>query len=49
MIIILNIRLEVVILVVREVDFVILKLEMSIILNVGIVLEKWFLFFLSLA
>jgi len=49
MIIILNIRLEVVILVVREVDFVILKLEMSIILNVGLVLEKWFLFFLSLA
>jgi len=49
MIIILNIRLEVVILVVREVDFVILKLEMSIILNVGLVLEKRFLFFLSLA
>jgi len=49
MIIILNIRLEVVILVVGEVDFVILKLEMSIILNVGLVLEKGFLFFLSLA
>jgi len=49
MIIIFNIRLEVVILVVREVNFVILKLEMRIILNVGLVLEKGFLFFLSLA
>jgi len=48
MIIILNIRLEVVILI-RMVNFVILKLEMSIILNVGFVLEKGFLFFLSLA
>jgi len=48
MIIILNIRLEVVILI-RMVNFVILKLEMSIILNVGLVLEKGFLFFLSLA
>jgi len=49
MIIILNIRLEVVILVFRKVDFVILKLEMSIILNVSLVLEKGFLFLLSLA
>ena len=46
--VILNIRLEVV-LTRRLIDFVILKLEMRIILNVGLVLEKWFLFFLSLA
>ena len=46
--VILNIRLEVV-LTRRLLDFVILKLEMRIILNIGPVLEKWFLFFLSLA
>ena len=47
MIIIFNIRLKVVL--AKRLGFVVLKLEMSIILNVGPVLEKWFLFFLSLA
>lgn len=47
MIIILNIGLKVVL--ARRLGFVVLKLEMRIVLNVGLVLEKWFLFFLSLA
>jgi len=47
MIIILNIRLKVVL--AGRLGFVVLKLEMRIILNIGPVLEKWFLFFLSLA
>lgn len=47
MIIILNIRLEVVL--ARRLGFVVLKLEMRIVFNVGLVLEKWFLFFLRLA
>jgi len=47
MIIILNIRLEVFL--ARRLGFVVLKLEMRIVLNVGLVLEKWFLFLLCLA
>jgi len=47
MIIIFNIRIEVIL--DRRVAFVILELKMRIILNVGLVLEKWLLFFLSLA